>query len=91
MQKTNTNPRKIPRSQADVDKAYRQGQEDALRGALSIMLFTLQNTFQADDERLKKFADEFNYTLDSLNRGYITGKDLEGVLKEEYGTTIVIK
>lgn len=85
------NPRKRPASYADVMRAYQEGFDKGITGALSIMLYTLQDKFAADESQLQEFADAFNYTLDSLNRGFITQKDLEAVLKDEYGTTIVMK
>ena len=86
-----SNPRKIPRTQADVDKAYKRGINDGLQGALTIMLYTLKDKFGTDDTELKDFADAFNYTVDGINRGYISGKDLESVIRDEYGTTIIMK
>ncbi len=82
------NPKRQPRTQADVDKAFSEGMAVGSRSALTIMLYTLHDKFKAGDAELKEFADAFNYTLDSMNRGYITERDLEVVLKEEYGTEI---
>lgn len=89
--KTACNPRKIPRTQADVDKAKRQGFDEGIKGALTIFLYTLRDKFSASDEQLKEFADAFNYTLDSINKGYVKEKDLQTVIREEYGTTLVMK
>lgn len=86
-----SNPRKIPRTQADVDKARKQGFDDGIKGALTIFLYTLRDKFSADDEQLKEFADAFNYTLDSINRGYVKETDLQSVIRDEYGTTIELK
>lgn len=85
------NPRKIPRSEADVIKAQKQGFQEGVQGALTIMLYTLKDKFSADDEQLKAFADAFNYTVDSINKGYVTDKDLRTVIKDEYGTTVELK
>ena len=85
------NPRRIPRSQADVDKAFERGKEEGVKGSLALTLFTLHNDFGFDEAKLKQYADAFNYTLDSLNKGYISTKDLEIVLKDEYGTTIEMR
>lgn len=86
-----SNPRKIPRTQADVDKAYKRGMNDGLQGALTIMLYTLKDKFGTGDEELQEFADAFNYTVDGINRGYVSEKDLQTVIKDEYGTTVVLK
>jgi hypothetical protein len=86
-----TNPKRIPRTEADVEKAWERGRQDGARSALTIMLYTLRDKFGIDDAGLQDFAEAFNYTLDSMNRGYVTEKDLEVVLKEEYGTTLRIE
>lgn len=86
-----SNPRKIPRTQADVEKAYKRGMNDGLQGALTIMLYTLKDKFNSEDAELKEFADAFNYTVDGINKGYVSEKDLQSVIKDEYGTTVVIK
>jgi hypothetical protein len=86
-----TNPRKIPRSQADVERAREQGRDEGINGALTIMLFTLMDKFGADDAQLREFADAFSYTVDSIERGYITEADLRKVVRDEYHTTIETK
>jgi len=86
-----TNPRKIPRSQADVDRAHERGRDEGINGALTLMLYTLMDKFGADDAQLKEFADAFSYTVDSIEKGYITEADLRKVVKEEYHTVIYLK
>ena len=86
-----SNPRKIPRTQADVDKAYKRGMNDGLQGALTIMLYTLKDKFGSEDGELKEFADAFNYTVDGINKGYVSEADLQSVIKDEYGTTVEMK
>ena len=85
------NPRKIPRSQADVDRAKELGRTEGINGALTIMLYTLMDKFGADDAKLSEFADAFSYTVDSIERGYITEADLRKVVREEYHTIIETK
>lgn len=85
------NPKKIPRSEADVIKARAQGYNEGIRGALTIMLYTLKDKFSYTDEQLKVFSDAFNYTVDGINRNYIKPKDLQMVIWEEYGTTVELK
>lgn len=84
------NPRKIPRTQADVERAYKAGMDVGTELCLTLVLFTLQDKFGAGDEELAKFSDAFHYTLDSLDKGYVTEADLRRVLKAEYGTEIVV-
>lgn len=86
-----TNPRRIPRSQDDVDRARERGKDEGINGALVIMLYTLMDKFGADEAQLKEFADAFSYTVDSIEKGYITEADLRKVVKEEYHTVIETK
>ena len=85
------NPRRIPKTQHDVDKAYERGMEAGSKGALTIMLYVMQDKFGADEEKLKEFADAFNYMLDSIAKGYVKESDFESVLKVEYGTIVKVE
>ena len=86
-----TNPLRIPRTQVDVDRAMERGREEGVNGALIIFLYTMMDKFGAGDEELKQFADAFSYTVDSIERGYITEADLRTVVKEEYHTVLETK
>jgi hypothetical protein len=85
------NPRNRPKSEADVKRAHERGREEGINGALTIFLYTMMDKFGADDAQLKEFADAFSYTVDSIERGYITEADLRKVVRDEYHTTIETK
>ena len=85
------NPRKIPRPQADVDRAFERGREAGVNGALIIFLYTMMDKFGAGDEELKHFADAFSYTVDSIERGFVTEADLRKVVRDDYHTIIETK
>ena len=89
--KTSCNPRRVPRTQADVEKAYDKGLTDGTVCGLTVMLYVLKDKFCAEDDQLQAFSDAFNYVIDSMAKGYITQSDLKCVVKEEYGTTIELK
>ena len=86
-----TNPRKIPRTQADVDRAYQRGRDDGAKSSIIIMLYAMKDKFGATDEQLTEFFNAITYTVDSINKGYVTEADLQTVIKEEYGMQFVIK
>ena len=88
---TKTNPRRIPRTQADVDRAYDKGLTDGTICGLTVMLYVLKDKFDAEDEQLLEFSQVFNRTIDAMNEGYVTEADLKTVVKEEYGTVIKVK
>lgn len=85
------NPRNIPRSQADVDKAYERGKTDGAKSSIIIMMYAMKDKFGATDEQLAEFFEAITYTVDSINKGYITEKDLQTVIKEDYDMEFVMK
>ena len=86
-----TNPRRIPRTQADVDRAYDKGLTDGTICGLTVMLYVLKDKFDAEDEQLLEFSKAFNRTIEAMNEGYVTEADLKTVVREEYGTVINVK
>lgn len=86
-----TNPRKIPKTQADVDHAYENGKTAGAKSSIIIMMYALKDKFGASDEELTDFFNAITYTIDSINKGYITEKDLQTVIKEDYDMEFVVK
>lgn len=80
MGKGKTNPRRIPRSQADVDAA----REDGVLMGLTLFLWVMAERGKAPVDELRCIWDMMQDTLDSIARKYITWKDLETTLREEY-------
>ena len=83
------NPRRVPRTQADVDRALEQGKDAGITGALVIMLYCLKDKFDFSDEELHDFALAFNKTVEEIREKRISEADLKTVVKEEYGTKLV--
>lgn len=83
-----TNPRRQPATMADINRAKTAATIEAMRRMLYLMLYILIDKHQAPREDIKQFAEEFNYYADSIKQGYITWKDIEHVVKEEYEVCI---
>ena len=75
------NPRRIPRSQADVEKAFRDG----AAMTMEVMIFTLGTDMDMSDEWLDKYHERFMAHLKALNAGYITVEDLKQTTYQEKG------
>lgn len=86
--KKKVNPRKVPVSQADINKAKRQATEEAMRTIVALVLFILIDKHDAPTEDIQQLASELNYYADSVARGYIKWKDVERVVFEEYGVEL---
>ena len=81
MRRTKINPRRVPVSMRDVERAYRDG----CVLTMDIMLFTLATDMEVDAEWLDKFHDRYMAHLKAFKAGYISQKDLRTSLKEEAG------
>ena len=78
-----TNPRRRPRTQADVDRAYTSGLEDGVQGVLSIVLIALKDLGETD-EFIAAFEKKFNRTVEAWLAGDVKGGEIEGALLDEY-------
>lgn len=90
-QKHKTNPLKIPKTQADVDRAYEKGREDAIKILLNICVYTLGSDMGMSDEDLEIFNKRFIKNLECHLTGEMTEKDIRETLLAEKGWEIEIK
>ncbi len=81
------NPRKIPRTQADVDKAQRLGQAQGLNLAMTIFFIAALDKGIMERENVPKLWEAVLYASDSIKRGYINVYEQQRILEEEYGVT----
>lgn len=90
MSKRKTNPRDIPRTEADVRRARRQGQEEGTKRSVYIMLYVLADKLGFRDEQAAKTWMLFKRAVDEVNEGKLKWQDIERTLKDEYGYDIEI-
>lgn len=79
------NPRKIPRTQADVDKAYKDGQNAGIQVMLTLAAYALKDKCEADNDLLERFSHAVTDVCDSMNRRYVSYADIVRDLKDSYG------
>ena len=87
MSRKSPNPNKIPRTQADVDRAYQRGVLDGSNNAAVIMMSALLDKFNAADWMVdiwNAFSAKSRAVLDHD----VTIADLRCVLREEYDLDI---
>lgn len=78
-----TNPRNRPASQADIIKAKKQAQTQAMNITWAIFFTVMRDKEGYGKERLKRVWKEVNELSDSIAQGYVNVKDLMRVLDEE--------
>ena len=83
------NPRKIPASKADVNRAFEQGAEEGMRMFLDVTLLTFDD-MGLDDEFVSAFNTKFNVNLAARVSKRISTHDIRKALKDEKGWEIGI-
>lgn len=79
-------------SEYDLKKAKNDAQKkataDAMQNALRLLLYVIIDKHAVPKEDINKLASEVNYVADSINRGYLSWKDIDRVLDQEYDLQI---
>lgn len=82
------NPRTIPRTQADVDRAKKEGMDFGLEFCLNLVLYVLKDKHDAPNEDIMKLRDEFMYVIDSVAKKYLSYNDIVRALKSDYDLSV---
>lgn len=77
------NPRRRPATQADISKAKREAQSQAINYAWAIFFTVLRDKEGFGKQRLARIWKEVNELSDSIAKGYINIIDLMHVLDAE--------
>lgn len=79
-----TNPRRQPATQADVERAWKDGMLKGIDNAIIIFLTVLVDKFNGADH-IADVWQEINKLSEEIKEGRVSFADLKTVLKEEYG------
>lgn len=85
MSKKKPNPRKVPATQADVDKAKREGHNTGITLAMAIMFTAILDKGFVERERIPDLWNAVQYVSQSIIDGYVNVYDQLKMLEEEYG------
>lgn len=69
---------------SDVTLAKRE----AMRRSLYLILYVLIDKHDAPLEDIQRLSDEVNYLADSIVKGYVTWRDIERVVVNDYGVSL---
>jgi len=89
--KKQTNPNKVPKTQADVDRSYLRGYEAGATDFLNVMVFTLGCDCDMSDEWLDFFHARFMANMDSHVNGELTTHDMRTTSYAEKGWEVEMK
>ena len=85
------NPNKIPRTEADVRRAYGEGYYDGLHDLMDIMVYTIGSECEMSDDWLDFFHERFMKTMECFFHGELTSHDLRSTMYAEKGWEVEIK
>ena len=88
MKNKKVNPRKRPATGADVEKAKKYATNEAIKRILYLVLYVLIEKHDAPYDDIQQLAQEINYYADSIIRGYVSWKDIERVVVDEYKVSL---
>lgn len=88
MKKKRVNPHRRPATLADVNKAKKAAQNEAIAAAWALFFTALRDKEGYGYARLRRVWSEVNYLADSVSQGYVSLDDLIREL-EEHDITIV--
>lgn len=90
-QKRTINPKRIPRTQADVDKAYDLGVEAGGKMVLDLLVYTIGCDMDMPDDWLDKFHERFMKNMDCHINGELTAYDMRKTTYFEKGWEVELK
>lgn len=76
------NPRRVPRTQKDVDAAFDRGVAEGLNRGIELMLYVLIDKHAAPMDDVQQLARELNHAAECVAEGYVTWSDIRRILKE---------
>lgn len=88
MKSKKVNPRKRLATGADVEKAKKDATNEAIKRILYLVLYILIEKHEAPYEDIQQLASEVNYYADSITKRYVSWKDIERVVIEEYKVSL---
>lgn len=81
---TKTNPRKIPRTEADVRRAREEGRLQGMTFMLTTIIWILCDKHDAPDHDLKQLSEEVAYLCDNIVCGNVSFAEVRRALEEEH-------
>lgn len=84
------NPRKIPRTQVDVDRAAAEGRIEGAEFMATLMCFVLKEDFAASHEHLRQIADRTGFYARQIEAGEVRYRDVRNALDVEFDVRVRI-
>ena len=77
-----TDPRRIPCTQADVNRARHEATDLAIKCVVKMILYILLDKHDAPPDEVQQLADEIKWLSKHITEGKMSWSDVDRVLKE---------
>lgn len=88
MARKKTNPNKIPKTQADVDRAEGEGRLQGMEFMANLMLFLIKENSNASTDYLRKLSGQISFYCEQVSTGEIKWKDIISALEKEHDVIV---
>lgn len=88
MRNNKTNPRRVPKTLADVERAEDAGRVEGAQFALTCIIWILCDKHDAPEDDVKQLSREIKYLFESIAEGNVSFPEVKRALKEEYDWTV---
>lgn len=85
------NPRRQPRTEDDVQKAYKRGRSEAIEFALAVSCLAVHDVFSPTQEQMEAFHAKHTANVTAIVKGEVKYQDILDALDAEYGLEIEYK
>ena len=86
-----TNPRKIPKTQADVDRAWREGADFGIEFCINNFLLVLKDKWGMPADDIMRLREGFMSQMESVQKGYCSYADVKRALNKEYNLFVELE
>ena len=84
------NPRRLPATQADVNKARNEGQHEGYILLMTLFLWAWCADFGASDDDLQRMGERIKFYSEEIVAGRLRLKDIQEAMLDEHGWNIEI-
>ena len=85
-----TNPKRLPATQYDVERARKEGRYEGFNGLMALFLWVRAEDFGDEDMDLHRLRDRIMFYAEEMNAGRLRLYDILSALKEEHAITMEI-
>ena len=85
------NPRRIPATQAAVNKAREEGRHEGYILLMSLFLWTWREEFGASDDDLQRMGERIRFYSEEIVAGRLRLQDIQEAMLDEHGWNIELK